>query len=203
MMRGTVSIVVGTYGDAEYWNTLADRAIDSAKNQTVAAEVVRSHGRNLMEARNFGAEEATGEWLIFLDADDSLDFGYVEAMLAGSGDIRQPSTLGIVDGVPEAAPVLIAQRPLLQSNYLIIGSMVRRSMFLDNGGFEDYPILEDWALWLKLWVNGAEIGACPDAIYKVNVNPNGRNNHDPETHGHFYALIRQRFMQEAAVKGLL
>lgn len=169
--------------------------------QTIESEVLRSHASTLQDARNNGAEEATGEWLVFLDADDELDVGYVEAMLDGDGDIRQPSTLGIVDGQPDDYPVLIPRRNLLEANFLVIGSMVRRSLFLDVGGFDDYPILEDWGLWLKLWIEGAQIGSAPEAIYRVHVNQHGRNNHEPSLHGQYYTAIRQRFSQEANERG--
>lgn len=200
-MKGAVSIVVGTYGPEDLWDSIAQCAMESAQNQSHPAEVIRSHGDTLQHARNYGAEEATGEWLVFLDADDELDSGYVEAMLGGDGDIRQPSTLGIVDGRPDDYPVLIPRRNLLEANFLVIGSMVRRALFLDVGGFDDYPVLEDWGLWLKLWIEGAQIGSAPDAIYKVHVNQDGRNNHDPSLHGAHYTAIRQRFSQEAFERG--
>lgn len=200
-MKGAVSIIIGTYGPEDVWDGIAAQAIESAQNQSHPVEVVRSHGDTLQEARNFGAEEAMGEWLIFLDADDELDPGYVTAMLDGTGDIRQPSTLGIVDGQPDDFPVLIPRRNLLDANFLVIGCMVQRSRFLDSGGFDDYPILEDWALWLKLWVDGAEIGTAPEAIYKVHVSQNGRNNHDPTLHGYYYTAIHQRFSIEANERG--
>lgn len=200
-MKGAVSIIIGTYGSEDLWDSIAQPAMESAKNQSHPAEVIRSHGHNLQEARNYGAEEATGEWLVFLDADDELDAEYVESMLDGDGDIRQPSTLGIVDGQPDDYPVLIPRRNLLEANFLVIGSMVRRSLFLDVGGFDDYPILEDWGLWLKLWIEGAQIGTAPNAIYRVHVNRNGRNNREPSLHGQYYTAIRQRFSQEANERG--
>lgn len=202
-MKGAVSVVIGTYGDEELWGQIAQRAADSAQAQTCSVEVITSHGDSLQTARNYGASEATGEYLVFLDADDELDSYYVEKMLEGKGDIRQPSTLGVVDGKPDDFPVLIPRKPLLEANYLVIGSMVRRNLFLDSGGFDAYPILEDWALWLKLVVcHGAVVDSCSEAIYKVHVNPDGRNNRDASLHGSTYSEIRQRFMPEVQARGL-
>jgi glycosyltransferase involved in cell wall biosynthesis len=191
-MRGTVSIVIGTYGDLDYWDAVAEKAIDSAKNQTVAAEVIRSHGQSLQEARNYGAEEATGEWLIFLDADDELDLRYVEEMLTGTGDIRQPATLGIVDGVPDRRPVVIPPAPLLERNYLVIGSMCRRDIFLDVEGFRDLECLEDWDLWIRMVLAGATIGCCADAVYKIHVRQGSRNQ-DSGIHGRVYQQIQSEY----------
>ena len=75
------SIIVASYGD-ERWRRLGDtRAMPSAQNQG-AVEVVRVHqpGGTVATSRNEGADRSRGDWLIFLDADDELSLGYVEAM---------------------------------------------------------------------------------------------------------------------------
>lgn len=91
-----VTVVVATYGDVS-WVKKAIKASRSVDEQTIAVEAIYSHGDSLHQARNSGAALAKSEWLIFLDADDALDPGYVEAMLAGSGDLRQPATIGMYD----------------------------------------------------------------------------------------------------------
>jgi len=49
-----------------------------------------SHARNqgLSAARNTGLEAAAGEYVYFLDSDDWIDPGYIEAMLAAAEDSR-------------------------------------------------------------------------------------------------------------------
>ena len=187
-----VSIVIPTFGDLGFWGPLADRAENSAELQTAKAEIIRVHSDSLSRARNDGALEAKGDWLIFLDASDELDPYYVEVMLDGTGDIRQPSTLGVVDGKEDDEPVLIPQRDLREANYLVIGSMVRRDIFLEVGGFQSYPILEDWCFFLQCWLLGASISQCPRAIYKVHVLGGSRNT-DQLLHGQVYMQIRERY----------
>jgi glycosyltransferase involved in cell wall biosynthesis len=182
----SVSVVIGTFGDEKVWGPLAVRAERSALGQTIPAEIVRIHSDTLARARNEGAERATGDWLVFLDADDELDPYYVEAMSLAAdramarSDCRtflhQPATLGVVDGVPDAEPVLIPQRPLDEGNFMVIGTMVERSLFLDVGGFAELEAWEDWDLWCRCWRAGAGFNPVPDAIYRIHVNPNGRNN---------------------------
>lgn len=189
----TVSVVIGTYGDEEHWKPFVDRASRSAASQP--CEVIHSHHKTLAMARNAGAELATGDWLIFLDADDELSPGYVEAMLAVPGDVRRPSTLGISpDGTEDDEPVLIPRKPLIDGNFIVIGAMVERERFLRLGGFNELPILEDWELWIRFAVDGAEIVDVPDAIYRVNVRENSRNT-DRSGHGQIYTQIRREYRE--------
>ena len=188
-----VSVIIATFGENDLYRRLALRAAASVTQQTVEPlEVVRVHGDTLQKARNEGAELAKGEWLIFLDADDELDPRYVEAMLAAEGDIRRPATLGIVDGVEDVAPVMIPKRDLLMSNYIVIGAMHRREDFLAVGGFNNYPCLEDWDLWLRIVYNGAEVVDVPEAVYRVHVIPDSRNS-DVSIHAKVYSKIRHQY----------
>lgn len=193
MPNNGVSIIVGTYGNQEEWQPLVDRAMASARNQTVQpVEVIHSHGPTLAQARNAGAKQAVGTWLIFLDADDELDEKYVEAMLAADGDLRRPATLGVVDGVEDDEPVMLERKPLLSGNYIVIGAMHRKLDFEIAGGFYELPRLEDWELWIRLSIQGAVITDVPDAIYKVHVREESRNQGD-KLHGKVYAEVRQRY----------
>ena len=192
-MSNDVSIIVATYGNLPEWNELADRAVRSAEAQTVkSTEIIRGFGKTLSESRNGAATLATGEWLCFLDADDELDSRYCEAMELATGDIRRPATLGIVDGKEDDAPVMIPRRNLMVANYIVIGAWMRRSSFLAAGGFREFPVLEDWDLFLRLWLAGDQVVDVPDAIYRVHVQPNSRNQNQ-KLHGHVYNQIRRQY----------
>lgn len=197
-MEVTVAVLIGTFGDIQEWIPFVRRASASVEAQTRPADCVTwVHGETLQEARNSAAAKADNcDWFIFLDADDELDPRYIESMLAaadGTADIIQPSTLGFYeDGHEDVAPVLIPERDLSNGNYLVIGSMCKKTMFFNVGGFDDYPCLEDWALWLKMQACGARFGKAPAAVYRVAVRPNSRNGNE-STHGQVYAQIRARF----------
>lgn len=149
------------------------------------------HKETLAEARNKGAEMVNTDWLIFLDADDELDSRYVDAMRRASGDIRKPSTIGVYpDGSEDDAPAMIPQRDLDRANHIVIGAMCRASMFWEVGGFREYPILEDWDLFRRMWKAGAEVVEVPDAIYRVHVNEGSRNQ-DQALHTRVYNQIRR------------
>lgn len=185
-----VGVAIGTFGDKLEWANYARRAMLSVGRQTVAADVRHVHGQSLHQARNAAAEELTGhKWLIFLDADDELDERYVERMLAGEGDIRRPATIGVYpDGTEDDAPVMIPRTDMRRTNCVVIGAMHLAKFFYGAGGFHDYPILEDWALWRKMIAAGASIGDVPDAVYRVHVRPGSRNT-DGKLHGHIYGRI--------------
>ncbi len=191
-MGETVGVVVATFGDWEKWYPIGQRAVASIKAQTRPPDLFCwPHGETLAEARNFGAKELGTEWLIFLDADDELDPGYIEAMLAvGEGDIRRPATLGVYeDGTQDDAAVMIPRRDIDTANFIVIGAMCRRELFLAAGGFPELPILEDWACWRKMIQAGATVVDVPDAIYRVTVS-SGSRNQDHRLHATTYRLIR-------------
>lgn len=192
-MTSGATAIVATYGDLSYWENLAKVACASVNGQSVQTQLIRIHADSLAEARNNAARAAETEWLCFLDADDTLDPYYVENMLATHGDIRRPSTLGVYpDGTEDDYPVMIKRADIRFTNFIVIGAFVRRDMFLSVGGFRDVPILEDWDLWIRCVQQGASVVDVPDAVYRVTVRPNSRNqNHD--LHKKVYSDIRRRY----------
>jgi len=169
------SIVIGTYGDEKYWGKLAQRAKRSAEKQTQQADdIILVHSNTLAMARNIGASLVKSEWLIFLDADDELDLNYIEAMTASvqSNKLLQPSTLGVVNGIEDDYPVIIPRKRIIKGNYLVIGTAIPKSLFDAVGGFSEYPVMEDWELFIRCFLNGADSIEVPDAIYRVHIDRN-------------------------------
>lgn len=178
------------------WEVLAQKAVKSinTNRDDHRVEVIRVYGETLAKARNEGASRARGEWLIFLDADDELDENYIANMYAAAvylkGDIFKPSTLGMYDnGEVDKTPVLIPKRNLLRANHIVIGAMVRKTMFEAAGGFMELPALEDWDLWLRcVLMHDAKVVEVPTAIYRVRVRDNSRNQ-DTKAHNTAYRDI--------------
>lgn len=204
----SISVIVSTYGDVAEWAGLTwRRALPSITGQTYPAETVHyNHGATLAESRNIGAQQARGEWLCFLDADDELDPMYLEHMAAravrlpdeGSW-LLQPATLGVTNGVEDPFPVVIPRRRLIDANYLVIGTLVRREQFLRVGGFREWAAYEDWDLFLRCWLDGAESVEVPDAIYRVHVRSGSRNNGERPDQVRLYNQIRDQYV--AAARG--
>lgn len=204
----SISVIIGTYGEPCWPELALERAVPTVTGQIhgpVSTHLI--HGATLAEARNQGADAAKGEWLCFLDADDELDQYYLAAManriqhLPEGKWLLQPASLGVVDGVEDPFPTVIPRRALIDANYLIIGTLVRRDQFLAVGGFDDWPYAEDWDLWLRCWIDGAESIEVPDAIYRVHVNTAGRNNCNRAQQVQVYNQIRNRHTAAARLRG--
>ena len=164
-----VTVCIGTFGE-DRWQLLAnERAIPSAQ-----APVIHVHGDALHEARNEAAARATSEWLCFLDADDELAPGYFDAMAEGTRDLRGPAVQYVHRGKAQPAKVW-EDRGLEYGNHLVLGTCIRRDLFDRVGGFHDYPLYEDWDLWLRCYLQGATYETLPAAVYVAHARADSRN----------------------------
>ncbi len=189
-----MTVIVGTYGDPKWADLAQERAIPSALGQ---AELIHVHAKSLAEARNAAAKVAmeSREWLIFLDADDELAPGYVDAMMAGSADLRGPAIQYIYPNRIEP-PKLLAPKNLRRGNYLPIGTAIRAEMFEAVGGFRAYPAWEDWDLWVRCLLRGATIEQVPRAVYRAYVQPKGRNDLSPKEAAELMRRMRKDHVLE-------
>lgn len=212
---GSVAVLIPTFGDAARWNGLAARALASVANQTRPPdEVIRHHFHSVEDPkalgtmRNFLAAHATAEWICFLDADDEIEPGYLEAMLSSSGDVRIPM-LRLCCGTPDEKiklpePFEVPPKAnLLEGNHIVIGALIRRDAFLKLGGFDDFEVAEDWTLWLKAWLAGAKMNLVQGAIYRQNWRPGGRNQTDQDYYRMICGAIRKRYYPAAERRGLV
>lgn len=165
-----VTVIVATYGDDD-WH---DRGMGTA----AAHDAVHIHGPDLATARNQGAERADSEWLVFLDADDELSDGYLDALGDADGDLRAPA-LHLVYPDRVVVPDL-ASRDIERTNPCCIGTGIRRDLLLACGGFPDFPGWEDWAVFLRATRRGATISHVPNAIYRAHMQPGSRNQTVPD-----------------------
>jgi glycosyltransferase involved in cell wall biosynthesis len=196
-----ISIIISTFGD-EHWKSLAERAYKSAKDQTIKTEVIVNHGDSLHESRNAGAENASRDWLIFLDADDELDPEYAENMQRSISELDsnkyliQPATLGVVDGREDPYPVVIPSKlNILDGNWMVIGTAVNREVFMSVGGFQDFDMYEDWDLWIRCVQHGCIPIIQEKSIYRVNVRNESRNNQNRDKQISVYNKIRNQYLE--------
>lgn len=178
-----ISVVITTYGEP-HWHELAnERALPSVQPQLDQKDQVVVHHEPSLQigpARNAAARKARQPWLIFLDADDELEPGYLDHMRNAIGSSKelklfQPSVRYTRKG-RSMEPILIPNTDLRHDNFLVIGTMLPRKLFNEVGGFNDYPHgFEDWSLWAKCWKAGATIQHVPEAIYCAHINPHSKH----------------------------
>lgn len=168
-----LTVIIATYGSSVWRDLALDRAAPSAVTQAQTI-VHHDHGRSIAKARNHAAAKATTRWLCFLDADDELAPGYVDAMREARGDLRAPAVSWIKDG-RETPPRTLDDRHIEQMNPCVIGTLIRRDLFTALGGFHEWQAWEDWALFLTAVRRGAKIEHVPAAVYRAHVRRGSRN----------------------------
>ena len=182
MEHATVSVVIPCYGQAHFLREAIESVIAQAHPTEIVvvddgspdntAEVaarypqvryVRQENKGLAEARNSGFRVATGDYLMFLDADDRLTPNAVEAHLKCFAEHPEAQlTVGDIDHIAEDGSYLGSPRwPLLTANFYeellkvnhvanIIAVMARREVIASVGGFEpSCSPAEDYRLLLR------------------------------------------------------
>lgn len=175
-----VSVIVATFGGREWIEIAEGRAVPSASEQ---APTFHFHCSTLAAARNAGLARIRSEFAIFLDADDELTDGYVEALSAGIADLRAPSVSYVRDGIahPPYVPRVAGHKHdceaacLEDGNYIVIGSAIRAELLRSVGGFREEALYEDWSAWLRCYRAGATVETIPAAVYRAHWRADSRN----------------------------
>lgn len=160
-----------------------DRAIPSAR--ALGVPVIHVHADTLHDARNKAVAEVDTEWVVHLDADDELEPGFVDGIAAGSADVRAPAVRYVNEGwVNQRPPIMpwVAGHShqchagcLPEGNWIVVGAAVRAELVRRVGGWRDWPMYEDWDLWLRCSLAGATIEPVPQAVYRAYARAGSRN----------------------------
>ena len=121
--------------------------------------------------RNYGFAHATGAWVMFLDADDRLREGALDALADGARAQGVVATYGDYERIDEtgarighrrllrgrAKPSGRIAQALLGGNFIVNGGvmLIRAESFRALGGFdESLRYCEDWHAWCRLATMG-------------------------------------------------
>lgn len=181
-----VSIIIASHGE-ESWSELAHRRpLPSALAEP--AEVLIGHDPvgNRASVRNGLAAKAKGEYLCFLDADDELQPGYVQAMQRAHEAEADPGPLLLTPRVSyvikgrQRPPKFWPEVPPWSGNWMVLGTLVPRALFHEVGGWRefspgDWNEWDDWELWIRCQKAGARPVKVPRAVYIAHQESTSRH----------------------------
>jgi glycosyltransferase involved in cell wall biosynthesis len=121
--------------------------------------------RGLSSSRNHGVNLASGEYIVNLDADDTIHPQFLEKMVA------KAASKTVV------APMLYGCNFTIQdielANQVICCSMFCKNDFDAVGGYDpdlDWIGLEDWSLWCRLKKYGCNFVGAPEAQFYYRIH---------------------------------
>ena len=167
-------------------NGSADRTDEVAREfarRDRRVRVTRRTAAGVSAARNAGVALARGEWLLFHDADDTLDPDALARLLSEARRELRPDAA--VCGWARVAPDGTRfdeftweeadeafQSLAVTCAFAIHCCLVRRELVVAAGGFdESLTTCEDWDLWLRLARMGARFRAIPERLALYHVHP--------------------------------
>jgi len=132
-------------------------------------------------ARNYGIKQSRGEYILPLDADDIIDFSYVEkAEKVLSGDQRigavycEAELFGKKKGKWKLQEYSLKR--MLVDNIVFVTTLFRKEDWQQIGGFDEslqYG-MEDYDFWLSILEMGKDIYQIPEVLFYYRIKSDSR-----------------------------
>lgn len=162
--------------------------------------VFRTANQGVARARNFGIGEATGEYILPLDADDRIHPDYAAraaAILDANPDVAFVGCHYRTFGLRQAdyRPEEYRLPDMLVENVVPIASVFRRTAWEAVGGYcPELNSIEDWDLWIGMLERGRRGVVIPEILFEYRVRPNSNLSHirQPELYQQRMQLLYAR-----------
>jgi glycosyltransferase involved in cell wall biosynthesis len=169
--------------------------------------VMRQANRGVSAARNAGIEAARGNFIAFLDADDTWEPDFLEEMVKGMADPQTAiaycgwQNVGVGEGKPFVPPNYEGADKMghllrFASLWPIHAILIRRSLMPAGLPFNPaYPACEDYDLWLRI-ASFHRIQLVPRvlAYYRKHGDANATSNQARVAR--YNLLVKQRFLAD-------
>jgi glycosyltransferase involved in cell wall biosynthesis len=175
-----ISIIIPVYNAGEYLEKTLASISEDASHEIVLVDdgstdqktreilekykgihrVIRQENSGTAAARNRGAGEAKGEYIIFLDADDLFEKNFCTRMLETlkkNPDVSYtyPNSVLFGSRIGYWETLDFDRRLLLYYGYFLVNSLMKKSMFDELGGLDtSFTYLEDREFWVRTAVRG-------------------------------------------------
>ena len=183
-MDKTISVIIPCYKYANYLKECVDSVRaqtypvheiivvnDGSPDNTVevceqlGVVCITKENGGLSSARNAGIKEATGEYIMCLDADDKLVPGAIEehmALIEDDMTIAQCALMEFGERHITYAPTgSTGLRNVMQSNTIFCNAVFSKRVWELVGGYDESEIMrlgyEDWEFWVRLLEAGCYV----------------------------------------------
>lgn len=217
--KSKVSIIIPCYNQAEFLaETIESCLAQTYKNIEIivvsdaspdnSVEIAKKYPVKVIEcavnggvgyARNTGIKASTGNYIMCLDSDDTIEPEFVEKCV-GQSDIACPLLEefgeGARDGVwhPLDEPTL---DQLIEANRIFCSSMFTREVWEKTGGYDESirSAFEDWDLWIRAKILGFKIKKIPYVLFNYRKHANSMTvaNIDKATNDLYMRLIWDKY----------
>lgn len=140
--------------------------------------VISQENKGLSEARNTGIFHSRGEYILFLDADNSIEADLINK---ASEIFDSDAEIAVVYSDAEYVGSKTGRwvvgefnlQRLMIANYIDACAMVRKSVFDELGGYDSNMVggWEDWELWLRIGFAGKTFYYLPEIGFQYRTYP--------------------------------
>lgn len=124
--------------------------------------------------RNAGLSQARGRYLLCLDADDTIEPGFLARTVAALDNcpVAALAFTDYLEAAPEGERVVslppFSPELLRTQNTLPLSTLMRREVFEKSRGFSGTTAYEDWDFWIQAAANGFSGARVPLPLFRYN-----------------------------------
>lgn len=158
-------------------------------NYTNTTTIILDKNVGVAQARMLGVKIATGDYIIFIDADDKIPELFLTEMknkIKTGKEVIYPDCVlwaswnssGLKNAFTRM-PEKITWEILSKQNWVLVSSLIPRNIFLKHRGFREYPIFEDWEFFQRLFLHKVQfVKANTWLSYRQRTNSRNRQTKD-------------------------